>query len=87
VHVFIFAVVRQITGEEHEVWTLRQSGDQLHCTFECFGAQWIGRAVETYMRIAELNETEGRNFLAGIFTEKLNMSPLSPLAEAAGKAE
>ncbi len=57
VDVFVFGVVGEVPGKEDEVGRLREPVDQLHCALECLGAERIGRAIESDVRVAELNES------------------------------
>ena len=66
--VFVFTVVGQVSGEQHQIGTLRQPVDHFHRTLKRFGSQGVGRAVEPYVRIAELNERERRHPLAVLFS-------------------
>jgi hypothetical protein len=62
--VAVFGVVREIPGEKDEVGPLRQSVDHLDGALECFRAEGIGRAIESDVRVTQLDEREWRHLFA-----------------------
>ena len=54
----IFAVVREIAGEEYEVRLRFERVDRLDGALERRGAERIGRTVEANVGVAELEETD-----------------------------
>ena len=51
-------IVGQVAGEKHEIRLLWRLVEQRHRALERLGAERIGRALETDVRIAELREGE-----------------------------
>jgi hypothetical protein len=74
--------VRQIAGEEHEIWLRPRLVEQRHRTLERLGAKRIGRTLEADVRVAELREGEaGRRFTVGLFEIAADFAGLGPALE------
>ena len=82
VHVAAVGIVGQVAGEKHEIRLLRRFVEQRHCALEGLGAERIGRALETDVRIAELREGEaGRRFAVGPFEIAVHFAGFGPALE------
>ena len=70
VNVAVLGVVCQIPSEKDEVWALRQAVDQIHRALESLGSEWIRRAVEANVGIAQLNKRKRGYLLAVLPPER-----------------
>src|SRR5260370_37602128 len=49
VNVLVFGVVYQVTGEEAQLWTIRQSIHHFYRALECLSAQRVRWAIESHV--------------------------------------
>ena len=66
----VFAVVRQVSGEEHEIGAIRQTVDEIHRLLERLGAERVGRPRKAHVRVGQLCERKRGRLLSILLAKK-----------------